>query len=96
MRQQYRDGSFTGQSADAIYGTIQVKATIRDGRVMDIQFLDYPHDRQYSQAINRYAMPRLTQEAITIQKAQVDIISGATDSSLAFRASLASALHQAS
>ena len=92
----YRDGTFVGQAADAIYGPLRVKTTILNGRITDIQFVDYPHDRQYSQMINTYAMPRLKQEALTIQRAGVDIISGATDSSLAFRESLASALKQAS
>jgi uncharacterized protein with FMN-binding domain len=40
-------------------------------------------------------MPYLKQEAIAAQSANVNIISGATDSSYAFRQSLASALAQA-
>ena len=40
-------------------------------------------------------MPILRQEAITAQSADVDIVSGATDSSKGFRRSLANALAQA-
>ena len=40
-------------------------------------------------------MPNLKQEAITAQNAQVDIVSGATDTSNAFMQSLSSALSQA-
>ncbi|HUD19284.1 MAG TPA: FMN-binding protein [Patescibacteria group bacterium] len=91
----YKDGQFTGNSADAYYGNIQVKITIQGGKITDVQFLDYPHDRNTSIMINSQAMPYLKSEAIQAQSAQVDIVSGATDSSLAFRQSLQSALDQA-
>lgn len=91
----FRDGVYTGKSADAFYGFIQVKAAIQNGRIADIQFLDYPSDRSTSQMINDQAMPLLKQEAIKVQNANVDIVSGATDSSMAFRESLQSALIQA-
>ena len=91
----FKDGQFTGNSADAYYGNIQVKITVQGGKITDVQFLDYPHDRGTSVMINTQAMPYLKSEAIQAQSAQVDIVSGATDSSLAFRQSLQSALDQA-
>ena len=91
----YADGAYVGNSADAYYGNIQVKAIIQNGRITDVQFLDYPHDRRTSQMINSQAMPYLTSEAIQAQSAQVDIVSGATDSSMAFIQSLTSALAKA-
>lgn len=92
---QYKDGIYTGISADAYYGKIQVRITISGGKITDVVFLDYPQDRGTSREINGQAMPFLKQEAIAAQSANVDIVSGATDSSLAFRQSLASALAQA-
>lgn len=92
---QYRNGSYTGVAADAYYGNIQVKAIISGGKITDVVFLQYPNDRSTSRAINGQAMPYLKQEAIQVQSANVKIISGATDSSQAFRQSLASALSQA-
>ncbi len=92
---QYADGSYTGTPADAYYGTVQVKAVIRNGHIADVQFLQYPSDRANSQYINSVAMPLLTQEAIQVQSAQVDGVSGATFTSQAFQQSLASALTQA-
>ena len=59
------------------------------------QFLDYPKDRSTSIRINSRAMPILKSEAIQAQNSNVNTISGATDSSGAFRESLASALAQA-
>lgn len=94
-RGQYKDGSYTGSVADAFYGNIQVKAVISGGKITDVQFLQYPSDRNTSIEINTQAMPYLKQEAIAAQNAQVDIVSGATDSSQAFRQSLQSALDQA-
>lgn len=91
----YKDGTYTGISANAYYGNIQVEAVINGGKLTDVQFLDYPQDRRTSIRINRQAMPYLKKEAIQAQSANVDTVSGASDSSGAFRQSLASALSQA-
>ena len=91
----YKDGEYTGSVADAYYGNIQVKATIQNGKISDVQFLQYPSDRHQSVQINTSAMPILKQEAITAQSSNVDIVSGATDSSQAFIQSLAYALNLA-
>lgn len=91
----YKDGTYVGISADAYYGYIQVKAIIANGKLVDVIFLDHPQDRRTSIQINNYAMPILKSEAIKAQSASVNTVSGATDSSGAFRESLASALAQA-
>ncbi len=91
----YKDGSYTGSVADAQWGYIQVKAVISGGKITDVQFLQYPNERSRSVEINSYADPQLTQEAIQAQNAQVDIVTGATDSSIAFMQSLSDALTQA-
>jgi uncharacterized protein with FMN-binding domain len=91
----YKDGSYTGSVADAQWGYVQVKAVISQGKITDVQFLEYPSDRSRSQRINQSADPELINEAIQAQSAQVDIITGATDSSEAFMQSLANALSQA-
>lgn len=91
----YKDGEYTGITADAYYGNVQVKAVIQGGRVTDVQFLDYPRDRRTSVLINSQTMPYLKTEAIRAQNAQVNIISGATLTSQAFIQSLHSALDKA-
>jgi uncharacterized protein with FMN-binding domain len=91
----YKNGTYTGPSVDAYYGLVQVKVIIQNGKIADVQFLDYPHDRRTSQEINTQVMPWLTQEAIQAQSANVDIISGATLTSEAFATSLQSALQSA-
>lgn len=92
---QYKDGVYIGSAANAYYGTIQVKATIQNGKISDVDFLQYPHDQEETIQVNQAAMPTLKQEAIQAQTANVDIVSGATQSSQAFIESLASALSQA-
>jgi len=92
---QYKDGTYTGSSANAYYGNVQVQAVIQGGKLANVTFLDYPQTHQTSVYINSQAMPYLTQEAIQAQSANVNVVSGATFTSQAFIQSLASALTQA-
>lgn len=92
---QYKDGSYTGNAANAYYGYIQVQAVIRSGRIAAVNFLQYPNDRRTSIEINTQAMPYLQQEAIQAQSANVNGVSGASDSSAAFIESLSNALAKA-
>jgi uncharacterized protein with FMN-binding domain len=91
----YKDGTYTGSVADAQWGVVQVQAAIQNGKITNVQFLQYPNDRSRSVEINSYADPILVNEAIQAQSANVDIVSGATDSSEAFIQSLSNALSQA-
>lgn len=91
----WNDGAYTGDSADASWGNVQVQVTIANDRITDVLFLTYPNHRNRSISINDSAMPILTQEAISAQSSRVDIVSGATDTSEAFIQSLDSALQQA-
>lgn len=95
MMAKYKDGQYVGDEADAFYGLIQVKAIVNSGKITDVQFLEYPNDRQNSIFINQQAMPMLKEEAIKSQSAHVDIITGATDTSNAFIESLNYALNKA-
>jgi uncharacterized protein with FMN-binding domain len=91
----YRDGDYTGQTIDAYYGLLQVQARIQQGRLADVQILQYPNDRRTSIRINNVALPWLKTEVIQAQSANVDIISGATLTSEAYMMSLESALASA-
>ncbi len=92
---QYKDGTYNGNVADAYYGMLQVQAVIQNGKLSQVQILQYPHDRRTSQYINSQALPWLEQEAVQAQSANVDFISGATLSSQAFQQSLQTALQSA-
>lgn len=91
----YRNGSYSGDSVDAYFGNVQVEAVISGGKLTAVNVLDYPKDRSTSARINNAALPKLVQEAITSQSANVNIVSGATQTSQGFEQSLASALAKA-
>jgi len=92
---KYKDGTYTGSVADAYYGNIQVAAVISGGRLTSVKVLQYPNDRNTSVEINQQALPMLIQQAISAQSANVDGISGASDTSAAFSESLGVALGKA-
>jgi uncharacterized protein with FMN-binding domain len=91
----YKDGSYTGSSSANRYGYVQVKAVISGGKLSDITYLQLPDSHQRSVQISSYASPKLKQEAISAQSADVNIISGATSTSDSFAQSLKSALDAA-
>ncbi len=91
----YKDGTYTGSVVNVNWGDVQVQATIRNGKVTNVQFLQYPNERTTSARINSVAVPELEQEAIQAQSANVNIITGATLTSEGFQQSLQYALSQA-
>jgi len=95
ITQTYQDGEYTGLRIDAYYGNVQVKITIQNGKIADLEFLEYPKERRTSQLINDEATPILKQAAIQAQSANVDTVSGATQTSNAFKKSLQSSLDKA-
>ena len=92
----YKDGQYTGNSVNVFYGQVQVLAVISGGKITDIKFLNYPQDNRNSLSRSNYALPQLKTEAIQAQSANVNAISGATETSSGFIQSLSSALLQAS
>ena len=91
----FKNGTYTGTAADAFYGTVQVAAVVSGGQLTDVQVLQSPGDNGHSMQLSNYALPQLKQEAIASQSSNVNIVSGATQTSQAFQQSLAAALAQA-
>ena len=91
----YRDGKYKGRTFSAYYGHVQVAAEIRNGELVYVDVLRYPTDYRTSRIINSRALPRLESEVVTAQSARVNIVSGATLSSMAFLRSLQTALDRA-
>lgn len=92
---KYKNGTYIGDSINFTYGDMQMQAVVENGKLIKINTLKSPDHRDTSIEINSQALPILQQEAIAAQSAQVDIVSGATDSSQAFMESLATALAKA-
>lgn len=91
----YLDGTYAGSEEDAHWGYLYVVVTVSNGELVDVQIPEYPNHRNRSVEINNQALPWLIEEAIQAQSADIDMISGATDTSRAFIRSLDTALQQA-
>ncbi|WP_371597200.1 FMN-binding protein [Streptomyces sp. NBC_00564] len=88
-------GTLTGTAVQTRYGPVQVRVTLKSGKITDVTAVTYPQDNPRDQQINSYAIPQLKREAITAQSANVDTVSGATYTSDGYRQSLQSALDSA-
>jgi uncharacterized protein with FMN-binding domain len=88
-------GTFTGQREYAYYGYVKVQAVVNHGTISDIQILEYPNDNGRSHYINSIALPYLIQETVGGASWKVDLISGATFTSVAYVKSLQEALKKA-
>ncbi|RPF32090.1 FMN-binding protein [Streptomyces sp. TLI_185] len=87
--------SVTGDTIQTRWGPVQVKITVKSGKLTDVTAVQYPTDNPKDQEINSYALPRLRSEALQAQSASIDTVSGATYTSDGYRQSLQSALDSA-
>jgi uncharacterized protein with FMN-binding domain len=85
----------TGHSTDTRWGPVQVQITVADGRITDVEVVDYPNGNGRDQQINARALPILVRETMDAQSANIDMVSGATVTSEGYLGSLQSALDQA-
>ncbi|MFK0152886.1 FMN-binding protein [Streptomyces sp. NPDC090493] len=85
----------TGDTVQTRWGPVQVKVTIKSGRITDVTAVQYPTDNPRDQEINQYALPQLRSEALSAQSASIDTVSGATYTSQGYQQSLQSALDSA-
>ncbi len=90
-----KSGTYTGSAVQTRYGNVQVQVTIANGKITNVQMLQYPSDNPRSSSINQSAIPTLIQETLQAQSAQVNAVSGATYTSQGYLQSLQSALDQA-
>jgi uncharacterized protein with FMN-binding domain len=77
------------------YGPVQVEVVVHAGQLADVEALQLPSDRSRSREINSIAGPDLRQEALQARSANIDVISGATYTSVGYAQSLQSALDSA-
>ncbi|MGW7573333.1 FMN-binding protein [Streptomyces sp. NPDC054765] len=88
-------GTYTGTPVTTRYGTVQVAATIKAGRLTAVKVLRAPSENGRDREIAAYALPRLTQEALSTHTARIDAVSGASYTSAGYIRSLQSALDRA-
>ncbi|MBK3576942.1 FMN-binding protein [Streptomyces sp. MBT65] len=85
----------TGETAQTRWGPVQVRITVKDGKITDVTAVQSPSDNPRDQEINSYALPQLRSEVLAAQSASIDTVSGATYTSDGYRQSLQSALDSA-
>ena len=85
----------TGDVAQTRWGPVQVELTVQAGSVTEVRVLQYPTGNSTDEQINSYALPVLIQETLDSQSASIDMVSGATVTSVGYQQSLQSALDQA-
>ncbi|CCK25715.1 hypothetical protein BN159_1336 [Streptomyces davaonensis JCM 4913] len=85
----------TGATAQTNYGPVQVRITLTGGKITAANAVQYPDETARSKDINSTAIPKLNQETLQAQSADIDTVSGATYTSAGYKQSLQSALDQA-
>ncbi len=91
----YRDGTATGTAVGIRWGAVQVQVTITGGAITNVTAVQLPDGDRHSAQLSQRAEPQLRSSALATQGADVDIVSGATYTSLAYAESLQAALDAA-
>jgi len=91
----FNDGTYTGSAADTVYGRVQIAVVVSGGKIIDIQFLQMPNDLGHTQEVTNFSQPLLEQETLIKQSANIDFVSGATQTSEGYQQSCQAALNQA-
>ncbi|MGR6969310.1 FMN-binding protein [Streptomyces cynarae] len=92
--QQTGTRTVTGEVAKTQYGPVQVRLTVSGGKITRAEAVQAPKGGLSDQK-TAMAVPKLNQEAVAAQSAQIDAVSGATYTSGGYRQSLQSALDKA-
>ena len=91
------DGSQThdGDAVQTRWGPVQVQITVEGGQIRAADVLQVPMANHHDQQINSRAVPILNAEVVDAQSADIDMVSGATDTSEGYLSSLQSAIDKA-
>ncbi len=85
----------TGPVVSTRWGTVQVEITVEGGQLSDVTALQLPGGDQRSASISSRVEPTLRSQALSAQSAEIDGVSGATYTSVAYARSLQAALDSA-
>jgi uncharacterized protein with FMN-binding domain len=84
----------TGGAFQFRFGVVQVAVTLEGDQIVDVQALQLPDGDRRSASISQEVEPMLRESALAVDSADIDVVSGATYTSLAYAYSLQSALDQ--
>ena len=84
----------TGSVVSTRWGPVEVQVSLDGTTISGVQVLQYPNGNSRDAEINGSALPILIQETLDAQNANIDMVSGATYTSVGYQQSLQSALDQ--
>ncbi|MBK8757593.1 MAG: FMN-binding protein [Actinomycetales bacterium] len=87
--------AIAGSAVPTRFGNVQVQITVADGKITGASVLQIPNRDRHDIQINNRAVPILNQEVVAAQSADIDMVSGATVTSVAYIQSLQSAIDRA-
>jgi uncharacterized protein with FMN-binding domain len=87
--------SATGPAFTTPFSFIQVRATVKDGRLTGVETVALAGDGPHTEALNARAEPILREEALRAGSADIDVVSGATSTSKIWIDSLRGAIERA-
>ena len=87
--------SFTGAAEQTQFGTVQVRAVVQAGKLVDVVAVHLTDSGGRSVSISAYAAPILRREALAAGSARINAVSGASYTSAGYIQSLQSALDAA-
>jgi uncharacterized protein with FMN-binding domain len=88
-------GTFSGEAVMTRYGNVQVRITVKAGRITTADVTQVPMEDRHDQMINSQAVPVYNSEAVQAQTARIDVVSGATYTWEGYTQSLQSAIDKA-
>ena len=90
----YKDGTYTGAVTKTNVGNFQVSVVVQGGKIANVNVLLQP-DEEFSQNINKTALPKYVEEVIEAQSSDIALVSGASETFEGFKGSLQDALNKA-
>lgn len=90
----YKDGTYTGAVTKTNKGDFQVSVVVQGGKISNVNVLLQP-DEEFSQSINKTALPKYVEETIEAQSSDIALVSGASETFKGFKGSLQDALNKA-
>ena len=90
----YKDGTYTGVVTKTNKGDFQVSVVVQGGKISNVNVLLQP-DEEFSQNINKTALPKYVEEAVEAQSSDIALVSGASETFKGFKGSLQDALNKA-
>ena len=84
----------TNNSTSSTKGDFQVSVVVQGGKIANVNVLLQP-DEEFSQNINKTALPKYVEEVIEAQSSDIALVSGASETFKGFKGSLQDALNKA-